>query len=336
MGTTELKKPRLVKSFAMPVDVAVFSGIPSVTALRHLPIANVLLAAAMDRRVVCCDLSAEPPPVDGKKKDAVPAIVGKHLGWSHDNWIHSLDVHPDGERVATGGADRAIKLWRWGTDQPLATFAGHEEWVRVLAFSPNGKLLASAGDDRLIKLWDIETAKVVASFNPQSSFLDTLAWSPDSTTLHVGGNDGKVYSWNVEENKQLRATDIGNRRDIEDEPLNGGFSYPGGIRGMTCSPDGKLLAAVGLTSLNVLNVADGKELLKRGGRGFGVAFHPSNRWLAFSREKDIAIWDFREKKECQQIKVNQLGLLDILFLEKGDKLVAGGCNGKVGIWNLVG
>ena len=47
--------PRLLKSFAMPVDPAAFAGVPSVTALKPLPGARVLLAAAMDRRVVMQD-----------------------------------------------------------------------------------------------------------------------------------------------------------------------------------------------------------------------------------------------------------------------------------------
>jgi WD40 repeat protein len=185
-------------------------------------------------------------------------------------------VHPDGERVATGGTDRAIKLWKWGSDQPLAAFPAHGDWVRVLAFSPDGRLLASAGDDRLVKLWDVETAREVATLEAGTSYLDALAWSLDGSLLHAAGNDGIIHTWRIGQNELAFATDVDNRREVEDESLNGGYSYPGGVRGMAVSPDGKLLAAVGLTSLNVLDAADGKELLKQPGRGFGVAFHPSN------------------------------------------------------------
>src|SRR5262245_30772598 len=95
MAPPQPKPARLVKSYAMPVDAAVFSGVPSVTALKLLASANVLLAAAMDRRVVICDLTAENPK----------RIPAKHHSWAHDNWVHSMDVHPDGQRVVTGGAD---------------------------------------------------------------------------------------------------------------------------------------------------------------------------------------------------------------------------------------
>ena len=332
MDTFELKPPRLVRSYAIPVDEAVFAGIPSVTALKPLPAMNLMLAAAMDHRVIGCDLASEIPAEDAGEDAA--GLTGTHLNWSHGGWIHALDVHPDGRRVATGGVDRIVKLWRWGEDEPLAVCAGHEEWVRVLAFSPDAQLLASAGDDCMVRLWNVETAEQLATLDPETSYLDALAWSPDSTTLYAGGNDGLIHSWDVRQEKLIGSTDIGNRRNIEDETLNGGFSYPGGIRGMTCSPSGELLAAVGLTSLRVLNTADGGEVLSREGRGFGVAFHPSSRWLAFSQEKDIVFWDFESGQECQRVPANQLGLFDIAFFDDGRRLAAGGCNGRVDIWDL--
>jgi WD40 repeat protein len=332
------KTPKLLKAYQMPVDKTVFSGVPSVTALKPLPKANVFLAAAMDRRVVCCDLAAEPPPVPEadkeKNKGAIPPIVGKHLLWAHDHWIHDLDVHPDGERVATGGADRFIRLWKWGEERPLSVWKAHDDWVRVVAFSPDGRILASAGDDKVAKLWDATSGQHLATLDAKSSYLDTLAWSKAGDWLLASGNNGRVYVWNVAERKLVRDSDIDNRRDIEEEPLNGGFSYPGGVRGMTASPDGKRLAAVGLESLNVLEMADGKEVLKQDGRAFGVAYDPTGRWLAWSQEKDILIWDFETGAVSHKITVDQLGLFDMFFLEEGRRLASGGCNGRVGIWDL--
>jgi WD40 repeat protein len=339
MGPTQPKPARLLESFSMPVDASVFSGVPSVTALAHLAKANVLLAAAMDRRVVSIDLAASateatPAKSPTGKGPAAAVRAGKHLAWSHDNWVHDLAVHPDGERVATGGCDRRVKIWKWGRDEPLAKFTAHDDWVRAVAFSPDGRLLASAGDDRVVRLWDADTGRAVATFDPHGSFLDTLAWTVDGKQLLAAGNDGRIHFWDVEQQKLLRSVDVENRRLIEDEPLNGGFSYPGGIRGLTCSPDGKLIAAVGLTSLVVLDSTSGKQVHKIDGRGFGVAFDPSSRWLAFSQEKDLLVWDFQTRAVSCRIPGDQLGVFGVCFLESSRRLTAGGCNGRVGIWEL--
>ncbi len=316
--------PRLLKSYSMPVDPAVFNGVPSVTALKPLPAASVLLAAAMDRRVVCCDLKATGP-------NRIPA---KHMAWSHENWVHALDVHPDGARVATGGVDRRIKLWKWGQEKCLADFKAHDDQVRAVAFSPDGRLLASAGDDGLVRLWDVETARRVATLDPKGNFLLTLAWAQGGKQLLSSGHDGKIHAWDVGSGSLARSTDVDNRRNIEDEPLNGGFSYPGGVRGLTSSPDGKRVAAVGLTSLVVLDVAGGKPVLEQAGRGFGVAFDPSGGRLAFSQEQDLVVWDFKAGAATHRIPVSQLGLFDLCFLEGGRQLASGGCNGWVGVWEI--
>jgi WD40 repeat protein len=326
MAPPQPKPARLVKAYAMPVDAAVFAGVPSVTALKPLPSADVLLAAAMDRRVVCCDLTAA--------ADAPKRIPAKHLAWAHDNWVHALDVHPDGARVATGGADRRVKLWEWGREKPLAEFRAHDDWVRAVVFSPDGRLLASAGDDGLVRLWDADTAEPVTMLDARASFLDALAWSADGKQLLSSGNDGKVHAWDVASGKLARSIDVDNRRYIEDEPLNGGFSYPGGVRGLTCSPDGKLVAAVGLTSLCVLELAAGKPALEQPGRGFGVAFDAESKRLAWSQEKDLVVWDFAAGGLTHRIPVDQLGLFDVFFLAGGQQLASGGCNGWVGLWDV--
>lgn len=325
MAASAPKSPAAVKSIAMPVDAAVFAGTPSVTGLASLPAQGVLLAAAMDRRIVSCDLRAEPPP---------KGAAARHTAWAHANWAHDLDVHPDGVRVATGGADKEIRIWRWGQDKPLATVRAHDDCVRVVAFSRDGRLLASAGDDGLVRLWDANTAAAVATLNAGTQHLDALAWSADSRRLHAAGIDGKIFVWDVAR-KQLASTiDVDNRRLIEDEPLNGGFSYPGGVRGLATSPDGTKLAAVGLTSLVVLDTATGREVLRQDGRGFGVAFDPSGRRLAWSQEMDLVVWDFTLGAISHRIKANQLGLFALCFLDGGKHLASGGSNGVIGLWDL--
>jgi WD40 repeat protein len=330
VAPTQPRQARLINWFSMPVDTASFSGVPGVTGLASLPKAKALLAAAMDRRVVCCDLTAPLP----KTKRLGPIVPAKHLNWAHENWIHDIAVHPDGVRVATGGYDRHVKLWRWGEEKPLADIKAHDDWVRVVAFSPDGKILASAGDDGLVRLWESESGKAVATLDSGSGRLDVMAWSIDNKQLLVSGNDGVLRFWNVESRKVARSIDLDNRRLIEDEPLNGGFSYPGGLRGLACSPDGKLVAAVGLTSLHVLEMPTGKEVLQQVGRGFGVAFSPDSKLLAFSQEMQLLVWDFSTKQISHRIVGDQLGLFAMFFRDGGKLLTAGGCNGRVGTWEL--
>ena len=58
---------------------------------------------------------------------------------------------PDGSRVASGGYDRVIRIWRLDlkdeNKQPptVVTLNGHEGTVMDIAFAKDGKLLISGG-----------------------------------------------------------------------------------------------------------------------------------------------------------------------------------------------
>src|SRR5438874_9024141 len=45
---------------------------------------------------------------------------------------------PNGELLATAGADQKVRLWDATTGQPVAALTGHEDAVAGLAFSPDG------------------------------------------------------------------------------------------------------------------------------------------------------------------------------------------------------
>jgi WD40 repeat protein len=78
---------------------------------------------------------------------------------AHKSWAFALAFSADGLTLASGGADKTIKLWDAVTGVPLATLTGHTDRISGLAFSPDGKTLASGSYDRTVKLWDV--SKVV-------------------------------------------------------------------------------------------------------------------------------------------------------------------------------
>lgn len=53
--------------------------------------------------------------------------------------------HPNGNYVATGSADRTVRVWDVQSGQCVCMFAGHAGPVLSVAFSPRGDLLASGG-----------------------------------------------------------------------------------------------------------------------------------------------------------------------------------------------
>jgi WD40 repeat protein len=61
----------------------------------------------------------------------------------------------DSKTLASGSADKTIKLWNLETGKQIRTLNGHSEGVMSVSFSPDGKTLAPGSWDKTIKLWNL-------------------------------------------------------------------------------------------------------------------------------------------------------------------------------------
>lgn len=104
-----------------------------------------------------------------------------------DAWIRTLALHPSGDTLATGGGDRAIRLWNVATADLERTFTGYSRSFWALAFGPAGQL-ATGGNDGSIYIWDAEL-KFVARI-PGDRWIRSLVFHPSEPLLAVGDDRG--------------------------------------------------------------------------------------------------------------------------------------------------
>lgn len=140
--------------------------------------------------------------------------------------LYSLDIHPNGSRLATSGSDHKVKIWRLAavlnvkaeannkTSRLLATLADHGGPVNVIRFSHSGRFLATASDDKVIAVLElrggqaqasfgnsegpnIENWKVVLTLRGHSAGIPDLNWSPDDSLLASCSLDNLVLIWDT-------------------------------------------------------------------------------------------------------------------------------------------
>ncbi len=134
---------------------------------------------------------------------------GRTIIWDLDNGeaIASLGLsgstydvrfHPNGEFLATAGADGRIRIFRTENWRLIKTISHHRRSVHEISFHPSGKLLASAGRDGRLGVFDTETWELVyeqddltdvrcVCFNPEGSLLACSTFTGHLLVWHTKG-----------------------------------------------------------------------------------------------------------------------------------------------------
>ncbi|HWZ90818.1 MAG TPA: WD40 repeat domain-containing protein, partial [Polyangiaceae bacterium] len=117
---------------------------------------------------------------------------------AHSDWVLGSAVSPDGNELATAGADRQIGIWSLQTRKQLFSLAGHDGKVLSVDFSQDGALLASAGEDKSVRLWDAHTGRALATLRGHAGTVRAVRFGNRPGLLASGSDDGAIRLWHLE------------------------------------------------------------------------------------------------------------------------------------------
>jgi hypothetical protein len=304
----------------------------------------------------------------------VALLAGKGLGQEakvlagHEGWVSSLAFSSKEPLLATGSADKTIKLWSLPGKGAPHTLTSHSDTVAAVAFSPNGKLLASGSYDQTALLWNVETRKKQKTFKGHKGAVLTVAFSPDGKILATGDMDGKVHLWDVADGNKMETltghttwvnaivfssegilatgssdNTVRTWKKFNDRwQLQAAYPMPfGEVRSLAFAPDGKTLAVgVRYGHLVIIDFATTRLISKKAHASdiWSLAFSPNGTTLAtgngdWDQPGDIRLWNTATWKETKAFK-HSGEVLCLGFSPDGKTLAAGSWDKSVRLWSL--
>ncbi|XP_039453854.1 katanin p80 WD40 repeat-containing subunit B1 [Culex pipiens pallens] len=204
---------------------------------------------------------------------------------AHNSKVTCLDIGETGRVLVTGGQDRNVNLWTFGSKECFMTLTGHNAPVDCVKFAYSDDFVYSADDTGVIKRWDLNSDTECTTFFGHMKTVRTLDFHPYSEYVVSGSHDTSIRLWDVRQNVCIKR-------------YRGHISH---VNSVKFSPDGLWIASAGTEGCVIIwDIRMSKQFMEfteRESPAMCVQYHPSDLLMAAGRnDGSVDLYDLEKKQ----------------------------------------
>ena len=257
-------------------------------------------------------------------KNPVVKINGKPPLLSHFSSINAIDFSSNGKLLLSGSSDNNIKLWDVESATLLKTFSEHVTATEDVVFTPDGKSAISA-ENNYIVYWRNAVDGPIGrlALYGHTGLVFSVDMSNDMNTIISSSQDKTIKVWDAHTGDLLKT--INDHNSI--------------VYCVEFSPNGEQFASCSADS--TIKIWDSKTLalintLKNNGPLKSISYHSSGNYIAGSGTGSlIYIWELSTGEVIRILEGHTASVRKVKFSPVGDKIISGGADDKVIIWDNV-
>lgn len=254
----------------------------------------------------------------------------------HKGDVWGVAFSPDGQRIATGSADKTAKVWDATTGEPLLTLVGHEGMVKSVAFSSDGRRIVTGGgrwgagkNPGEVKVWDATTGRLLQDLQGHAYCVWSVAIDSDGPRIVSGAGDwaygpGEVKVWDALTGHEVLT-------------LTG---HTGSVRSVAFSRDGRRIVTGSIDqTAKVWDASTGRELLTvKGltGDARSVALSPDGERIVVAEGdpgRIATVFDAATGAELVVLKGHASWLNSVAYSPDGERIVTAGADQTTRVWD---